>query len=137
MAKFSCNGTSLKYGTAGGAPASTAGQVESGDADFGELNMTEVNTLDTSRDEHVPGTHQSFSFSVTVTWDPADVGHAAIMTAYTGKTKVSAGFAYSDTGAAVVYSDGYWTNCTVPVAVNGKLSATFSFRGTGALTFTP
>lgn len=137
MAKYSANGASVVYGTAAGTPATALGQVESGDADFGELTMTDVSTLDTTRKDYVPGLHESFSFSCVVTWDPALTGHGAAMTAYLAKTKISAGLIFPDTGAAIVYSDGYWTNVTPAVAVDGKLSATFTFKGTGALTFTP
>lgn len=137
MAKYSANGSSVVYGTAGATPAADLGQVESGDVDFGELTLTGVDTLDTTREESVPGTFKAFSFSCVVTWDPALTGHAAAMTAYLAKTKISAGFIFPDTGAAIVYSDGWWTNITPAVAVDGKLSATFTFKGTGALTFTP
>lgn len=137
MAKYSANGASVVYGTAGAPPATALGQVESGDADFGELTMTDVSTLDLSRKEFVPGMHESFSFSCVVTWDPALTGHGAAMTAYLAKTKISAGFIFPDAGAAIVWSDGYWTNVTPAVAVDGKLSATITFKGTGALTFTP
>lgn len=137
MAKYSANGASVVYGTAGVAPATALGQVDSGDVDLGELTMTDVSTLSDTRKDYVPGMHESFSFSCVVTWDPALSGHAAAMSAYLARTKISAGMVFPDAGAAIVWSDGFWTNVTPAVAVDGKLSATFTFKGVGAVTFTP
>jgi hypothetical protein len=134
--KFSAKGAIINTGTKSVAPATQIGQVESGEVDFGELNLINVTTLEDLRKNYVPGTHEAMSMNVTVTWDPALIGHAAAMTAYLNKTEVSAGLTYPDTGAAVVYSNGFWTNVSTPVAVDGKLSAAFNFSGSGELTFT-
>jgi hypothetical protein len=133
--KFSAKGSIIKTGTKDSAPSTEIGQVESGEVDLGGLNLTDVTTLEDLRKNYVPGTHEAMTMNVTLTWDPALTGHAAAMTAYLAKTQVSAGITYSDAGAAVVYSNGFWSNVSTPVAVDGKLSATFNFKGSGELTF--
>jgi hypothetical protein len=136
MAKFSAAGTLFKTGTAGGAPATTIGQVISGDVDFGSLNMIDTTVTTDGTKTNLAGTFEPMSVNVTVVWDPAETGAAAAMTAYLAKTLVSAGLTFPDTGAAVVFSDGYWTNVTAPVAIDDKMQASFTFMGSGARTFT-
>lgn len=136
MAKFPAAGALFKTGTAGGAPATTIGQIISGDVDFGSLNMIDSTVTTDGTKTNLAGTFEPMSINVTVMWDPAEAGAAAAMTAYLAKTLVSAGITFPDTGAAVVYSDGYWSNISSPVAVDGKMEATFAFKGSGARTFT-
>lgn len=136
MAKFSIKGALFKTGTAGGAPATTIGQVLSGDVDFGAVTPIDSTTTSDDTDTILPGTFAPLAINCTVEWDPAETGAAAAMTAYLAKTLSSAGLTFPDTGAAVVYSDGYWMNVTAPVAVNDKMQATFTFAGSGPRTFT-
>jgi hypothetical protein len=144
MAKFSCTGSTFKIGTAGsgstaaavngalgapGTPGTTIGQVQSGDADFGELNMIDATTKGNEARVNLPGTRAPMSGTITVAWDKGDTGIAAAMTAWEGKTLVSFGFFYAD-GASVI-SDGYITNVTAPDEVDGLLTSTITFMGSG------
>jgi hypothetical protein len=137
MAKFNAAGSLFLTGTAGVAPATTVGQVISGDVDFGSLNLVDSTTTADGTKTSLPGTFEPMSMNVTVEWDPAEGGAAAAMTAYLAKTLVSGGVTFADTGGAAVFSDGYWTNVSSPVAVDDKMQATFAFQGSGARTFTP
>lgn len=136
MAKFPAQGTLFKTGAAGSAPATTIGQVISGDVDFGSVNMIDSTVTSDATKTNLAGTFEPMSINVTVQWDPAEAGAAAVMTAYLAKTLVSAGLTFPDTGAAVVFSDGFWTNVTAPVAIDDKMQASFTFMGSGARTFT-
>jgi len=136
MAKFNAAGSLIKTGTAGGAPATTIGQVISGSVDFGSLNLVDSTTTGDGRKTSIPGTFEPMGIDVTVQWDPAETGAASAMTSYLAKTLVSAGLTFSNTDASTAISDGYWTNVTAPIAVDDRLQATFTFQGSGAITYT-
>lgn len=135
MAKFNAAASLIQTGSAGGAPATTIGQVVSGSVDFGSLNLVDSTTTDEGRKTNLPGTFEPLSIDVTVQWDPAEAGAAAAMTAYLAKTLVSAGLTLSNTAASTIVSDGYWTNVTAPVAIDDRLQASFTFQGSGAITY--
>ena len=46
-------------------------------------------------------------------------------------------FTWPDTGDAAASVSGYVTNVSLPIGVDQSFTATFSFTGTGTLTFTP
>lgn len=122
-----------------GATIAGLGQVVSGNIDFGATNLVDTTTVTDERKLNLPGTMEPLSFDATVQWDPTNAaGQATAMAAYLNKTKVTgATITWPDTGTASVSSDGYWTNVTAPISVDGAMQATFSFKGTGAPTFTP
>lgn len=137
MAKTTTSAILFKIGTAGGAPATTVGQVRSSDIDFGSLNMVDSTVSTDGTKTNLPGTFEPMSGSVTVAFDGAEAGIAACITAYLNKTLVSFGVTFADAGTAVVYSDGYVTNVTAPAAGVDTLSeCTITLMGTGARTYT-
>lgn len=138
MAKKTTAGILCQIGTAGGAPATTIGQVRSSDIDWGARNMVDSTTSTETTKTNLAGTKEPLSGSVTVAFDGSETGFAAAATAWAAGTLISFGFTYSDAGAAVIYSDGYVTNITTPGAGVDTLSeATITFMGSGAPTYTP
>lgn len=139
-AKVSAAGSLFKIGTAGGSPATTIGQVRSGTIDLpdlGEVDVTTASSDANASNEWVPGTFGNLEANVTVAFDGSETGMAAVMTAYTAKTKISFGFIASDAGQATVYSDGYVKSVKgLNGAPNAALEATISLKGTGAFTYT-
>jgi len=137
MAKTTTAAIIFKIGTAGGAPATTVGQVRSSDIDFGNLNLVDSTCSTDGTKTREAGTFEPLSGSVTCAFDGAEAGIAACITAYLAKTKISFGVTYADAGAAVVYSDGYVTGVTGPAAGVDTLSeVTITLEGTGARTYT-
>ena len=145
MARFTLKGASIVYGASTDPladpfvapnPSTALGQVVSGDCDFGEMNLVDVTVVTDTRKEVLPGTHETLKINATVQWDPALTGHGAAMTAYLAQNLVSVGIVFPDTGAAKVVANGYWTNVTAPVSVDGAMQATFAFVGTGPIAFT-
>ncbi len=136
MAKFSIAGALIQTGTAGGAPATTIGQVISGEIEFGSLNLIDSTVTTDGTKTNLAGTFEPISLSAVVMWDPAEAGAAAAMTSYLAKTLCAGGVTFPNTGAATVFSDGFWVNVTAPIAVDDKMQATFTFTGSGSRTFT-
>ena len=129
--KYNLKGATVNIGGASGC-------VESGDIDFGELNLVET-TCSTDRVKtYEPGTFNAASGSVTIN-DTSNLidwlGEYGDGTAQPAAVTIL--FTWPDTGSAAASVDGYITNVSFPVGVDQSFSATFSFTGTGALTFTP
>ena len=137
MARYCLKGALVKIGTAGAAPATTLGQVLSGSADLGQVNFADLTVIGDETKVHCAGTKDAMTLEVVVVFDPDDTNHDAVLDAYIANTKISAGFTFPNTGASVIYADGFWKNVTVPLeGPDGKMTATFSFQGTGPLTYT-
>ena len=136
MAKTTTSAILFKIGTAGGAPATTIGQVRSSDIDWGAINMVDSTVATDGTKTNLPGTKEPLSGSVTVAFDGAEAGMAAAATAWTGKTLISFGVTYADAGAAAIYSDGYVTNISGPGAGVDTLSeVTITLMGSGTATY--
>jgi len=137
MAKVSAAGSLFKIGTAGGSPATTIGQVQSGTLDFPDLNEVTLTDITDAAEVWAAGTMGNLEANVTVFFDGSETGQAAVMTAYAAKTKISFGFVAADAGAATVYSDGYVKSVKgLNGGVNTGLVATIHLKGTGAFTYT-
>ncbi len=137
MAKTTTSAIVFKIGTAGGAPATTVGQVRSSDIDFGSLNLVDSTTSTDGTKTNLAGTFEPLSGTVTVAFDGAEAGIAACITAYLAKTLSSFGVTYADAGLAVVYSDGFVTNVSGPAAGVDTLSeVTITLMGSGARSYT-
>ncbi len=137
MAKTTTSAIVFKIGTAGGAPATTVGQVRSSDIDFGSLNLVDSTTSTDGTKTNLAGTFEPLSGTVTVAFDGAEAGIAACITAYLAKTLISFGVTYADAGLAVVYSDGFVTNVSGPAAGVDTLSeVTITLMGSGARSYT-
>jgi uncharacterized lipoprotein YajG len=140
MAKFNVKDSDFLYGTAGGAPATIAGQVADGSVDLGEVSLVEVTTKDNATKQNVAGVRDTMGGSFTLVWDPALASHAALMTAYLAKTKTALGFKLSDNTPAQVeffYGDGYITNISAPIASGGgnsRMECSVSFKLSGPYT---
>lgn len=131
MAKFSLKGATVSI-------AGTSSCVSDGNVDFGELNLVETTCTTDLTKTYEPGTFEGASGSVTLndttaltTWLSAfDDG-----TPPTGTTTIV--FTWPDTGAATISVTGFITNVSLPVGVDASYTASFSFKGTSAITFTP
>jgi hypothetical protein len=130
-------GALVKIGAAGGAPATTLGQVLSGSVDLGQVNFADLTVIGDETKVHCAGTKDAMTMEVVVLFDPDVTEQDTVLDAYIANTKVSAGVTFPQT-AAVFYSDGFWKNATIPLeGPDGKMTATFSFQGTGPITYTP
>ncbi len=138
MARYCIKGALVKIGsTPGTAPATTLGQVASGSADLGQVNFADLTVIGDETKVHCAGTKDALTLQVVVVFDPDDTNHDAVLDAFLAKTKITAGFTFPNTGASVIWSDGFWKNVTIPLeGPDGKLSATFEFQGTGDTTYT-
>lgn len=130
------NNTVFKIGTAGAEPATSVALTESVEIDLGSTNMVPTTVLGDGTKTQLPGTNEPITLTGTLVFDPGDTGHDTIVDAKLGKTKVSAGLYYPNTGATEVYSDGWFTEFSTPAVVDGALKASFTFVGTGAPTYT-
>jgi len=139
MAKFTLKNSTIKIGTAGGAPSTALGQVISGTVTWGARNMVDMTTVDEDTETNAAGNKAPLSFSVTVAFDPAATApHDTCADAWEAGTLISAGAYFRDGAAAgskpSIYSDGTWTNVSTPISVNGRMEATYEFMGTGTIT---
>lgn len=136
MARYAANGTILKIGTAGVEPATAVGDVETGEVDFGSTNMIPTVALGDSTGSMLPGTNDPIRVTGTIFLDPGSTVHDTLVDAKLGKTKISFGLYFPDTGAANIWSDGYVSEFSSPSVVDGALKASFTIQGTGAPTYT-
>lgn len=124
-----------------GATVETSGAgsfcVESGDIDFGELNMVETTCSTDLVKTYEPGTFEnaSGSFTINSTTPLADLlgdfGDGA-----SAPGSINLIFTWPDSGSAAVTVSGFITNVTFPVGVDQSFTATVSFTGNAALSFT-
>jgi len=134
MAKFSLIGSTVSIG-------GTSSCVESGDVDFGELNLVETTCSSDKTKTYEAGTFNSASGSVTIN---SDTALGAWLTAF-GKDSdptlppaVAIVFGWPDTGTATLTFNGYITDVSLPVGVDQAATITFNFTGSQAITsFTP
>jgi len=131
MAKYSLIGATVSI-------AGDSSCVESGDVDFGELNMVETTCSTDFVRTYVPGTFENASGSVTINDTSA---LADWLDAYGDDTAVPPPvtilFTWPDTGAATLSVSGFITNVSMPVGVDQAATITFSFTGAAGITFTP
>jgi hypothetical protein len=131
MAKFSLKNATVSI-------AGTSSCVTDGNIDFGSLNLVETTCTSDETKTYEPGTFEAASGSVTVNDTTALTDW---LTAYgTGTTLPSTTtilFTWADTGAATISVTGYITNVTLPSGIDASFTASFNFKGTGAITFTP
>lgn len=131
MAKFNLKGATVSIDGASGC-------VESGDIDFGELNLVETTCTTDRVKTYESGTFNAASGSVTINDNSNLIDWLAVYGDGTAQpSAVTILFAWPDTGAATASVSGYITNVSFPVGVDQSFSATFSFTGTGSLSFTP
>ena len=118
--------------------AGFGGCVESGDIDFGELNLVETTCSSDYTKTYEAGTFNAASGSITITSTDdfsdlvAEFGDGA-----TNPTAQTIIFIWPDSGSANISLDGYITNISIPVGVDQGFTATISFTGSAAITFTP
>lgn len=132
MAKFSLVGSTVSI-------AGNSSCVESGDVDFGELNLVETTCSTNKTKTYVAGTFNSASGSVTIN---DDTSLANWLTAYGTDaaipTAVAIVFTWPDSGSAALTFNGFITNVSLPVGVDQAATVTFNFTGSQAITsFTP
>lgn len=131
MSTFSLKGATATVGGFGGC-------VESGDIDFGELNLVETTCSSDYTKTYDAGTFNaaSGSFTLTSTADLNDIlaefGDGSALP--TSQTII---FTWPDTGAANISVTGYITNMSFPVGVDQGFTTTISFTGSAGITFTP
>lgn len=136
MAKVTTSAILFKIGTAGGAPATTIGQVRSSDIDWGTRNLVDSTVAGEETKTNAKGTREPLSGSVTVAFDGAEAGMAAAATAWAAGTLISFGVTYADAGAASIYSDGFVTGISGPGAGVDTLSeVTITLMGSGPATY--
>lgn len=131
MAKFSLKNSTVSI-------AGTSSCVADGNVDFGELNLVETTCTTDYTKTYEAGTFEAASGSVTLNSTTALSDWLAAYddgTPPTGTTTIL--FTWPDTGAAALSVTGFITNVSLPVGVDASYSAAFSFKGTGAITFTP
>lgn len=137
MAKFSLIGSTVSIG-------GTSSCVESGDVDFGELNLVETTCSSDKTKTYEAGTFNSASGSVTINSDTALAGWLTtfgkdVEAVATLPPAVTIVFAWPDsaTPAALTFT-GYVTDVSLPVGVDQAATITFNFTGSQAITsFTP
>lgn len=130
MAKFSLKNATVSI-------AGTSSCVSDGNIDFGELNLVETTCTTDLTKTYEAGTFEGASGSVTINDTTA---LAAWLSAYDDGTPPTPSttvlFTWPDTGAATISVTAFITNVSLPVGVDASYSAAFSFKGTGAITFT-
>jgi hypothetical protein len=133
MAKYNVKDSTFVTGAAGGAPSTVVGQVASGSIEAGEASLVDVTTVGDATKQRVRGVKESLSGSIELVWDPAETSHASLMSSYLAKTLISVGFILKNGASATstLYSNGYITNVSAPIEVDGAMSCTISFKGTG------
>jgi len=133
MAKFSLVGSTVSIG-------GSSSCVESGDVNFGELNLVETTCSSDKTKTYTAGTFNNASGSVTInetgslsSWLTTFGTDSAIPSA------VTIVFSWPDSGtAAALTFTGYITDVSFPVGVDQAATATFNFTGSQAVTsFTP
>jgi hypothetical protein len=132
MAKFSLVGATVSVG-------GTSGCVESGNIDFGELNMVDTTCSTDETKTYVPGTFEGASGSITINDDTL---LSAFETAYNkavGDTPETTAviFTWPDAGDAAITVTAFVTNVSFTSGVDQSMSVTATFTGTGDITFTP
>jgi hypothetical protein len=131
MAKYSLIGSTVSIG-------GESSCVESGDIDFGELNMVETTCSTDKTRTFVPGTFENATGSVTINDTGAladwldDFGDDSDLPA-----PVTIVFTWPDAGNALVSVLANITNVSLPVGVDQAATITFTFTGTAGITFTP
>ena len=135
MAKFSLKNATVSI-------AGTSSCVTDGNIDFGSLNLVETTCTSDETKTYEPGTFEAASGSVTINdttaltdWLTA-FGTDTYGTPNIPTTKTIL-FTWADTGAATISVTGYITNVTLPSGIDASFTASFNFKGTGAITFTP
>ena len=131
MAKFSLKNATVSI-------AGTSSCVTDGNIDFGSLNLVETTCTSDETKTYEPGTFEAASGSVTVNDTTALTDWLAAYgtgTALPSTTTIL--FTWADTGAATISVTGYITNVTLPSGIDTSFTASFNFKGTGAITFTP
>jgi hypothetical protein len=130
MAKFSLVGATVSVG-------GTSGCVESGNIDFGELNMVDTTCSTDETKTYVPGTFEGASGSITINDDTL---LSAFETAYNKAVgddpeTTAITFVWADTAGTSVEVTGFITNLSYTAGVDQSISVTATFTGTGDITF--
>lgn len=135
MAKFSLIGATVSIGGASSC-------VESGDVDFGELNLVETTCSTNKTKTYTAGTFNNASGSVTINDDGsladwlADYGVGTDVSPLPSAVPII--FTWPDTGNAALTFNAYITDVSFPVGVDQAATVTFNFTGSQAVTsFTP
>lgn len=128
MAKFSLIGATVSIG-------GTSSCVESGDVDFGELNLVETTCSTDKTKSYAAGTFNNATGSVTIN----DTGALADWLSDYGTdaalpSAVAIVFTWPDTGNAALTFNAYITDVSFPVGVDQAATVTFNFTGSQAIT---
>lgn len=129
MSNYSLIGATVSIG-------GTSSCVESGDVDFGELNLVETTCSTDKTRTYTAGTFNAASGSVTINdtsaladW-LADYGTDAVV-----PSAVSIAFTWpEDAGGYALDFTGYITDVSTPVGVDQAATITFNFTGSQAIT---
>lgn len=139
MAKFKTKGFTLLVGTPN-PPTTALTQLGDGTLDLGERDaMINVTTHDTSAGTHEqldPGFKACPSWSGEYLYDPADAVHEVVRAAHAAGTTLYFKGTLPDTGAAVFLFPCRVKSLSIGLPVMGKLSASVTFEGLSAETFT-
>lgn len=139
MAKFKTKGATLKFG-ASNPPTDAVGQLGDSTLDLGEREaLVDITTHDNTSgttDQLDVGFVAPPTLSGELLYDPADTEHEAMRAAHAAGTAEYALVTLPDAGAATILFPCIVASLGLPVPVKGKLSMTFTLKGTGAYTFT-
>lgn len=137
--RIATKGAIIKHG-ASVTPTTVLAGVRSIQVGDGQRNMIDATCHDdTATKTYIPAPlRDTDSLTVTLAHDPADTGHEAIRAAYAANTTYYFTLILPDAGAAQWAQVGNITSF-VSGQLNpdtGLLEATFTFKATGAATFT-
>jgi hypothetical protein len=129
MAKFSLVGSTVTVGA-------TSGCVESGNIDFGELNMVDTTCSTDETKTYVPGTFEGASGSITINDDTLLTAFEAAYNKAVGDDPETTDitFTWSDDVASVTVT-GFVTNLSYTAGVDQSMSVTATFTGTGDIAY--
>jgi len=133
MAAIDGHGATLVYGTAGGTPSTSFGEVLSIGGPNLSRPMIETTNMDSTAREYIAGGfYDAGTVDIELQYDPGNTGHDAMTSAITAGTEHSFKITWSDTSTASF--DGFVESFSVTAEMEDRLTASMSIRTNGTLT---